>query len=524
MDWKGVHVLFCDQDPSTGSETLSLMQKCSYKVTAVKSARQVVEALNAEDSDVDIVLTDVELPQEKGFKMLKHILGRENLSHVPVVVMSERDDMAVVGKCLHLGAADYLVKPLRLNEVMNLWTHMWRRRRTLGLPDKHVALESTSFPTNPPKPDVTVDLLSGYNETGCLTPAVDAHATNDLRDCTPPQLELSLRLSLNYSAEKTPVQAVNVAPTPASPGDERVVHPSAFSMYLKSSNQQPDEQSETNVCSPSSQSSKRPRHYENRESAGRTPAMADASLDSPKDISVADENRPGDMESQICDVPRQRPMQCMTTEERIFHAGQMPSAHPQSFQPCYTYVESTPVIRQGFSAGVQEGCATAGYANPTMQSSQINVQQIPPYHHEAGMINVPSVSNMYSFYPLAHLAVPVVSFSTWPPMIPSPPPMAEGKLLQAERREAALSKFRMKRKGRCFEKKIRYASRKKLAEQRPRVRGQFVKRTLTAGLTESAAIQGGCYEEEGEADDEQGCSELDNHSSPECIAENCRDG
>lgn len=55
-----------------------------WTVTAVKSARQVVEALNAEDSDVDIVLTDVELPQEKGFKMLKHILGRENLSHVPV--------------------------------------------------------------------------------------------------------------------------------------------------------------------------------------------------------------------------------------------------------------------------------------------------------------------------------------------------------------------------------------------------------------------------------------------------------
>ncbi|XVE68999.1 hypothetical protein DITRI_Ditri09bG0114600 [Diplodiscus trichospermus] len=41
-------------------------------------------------------------------------------------------------------------------------------------------------------------------------------------------------------------------------------------------------------------------------------------------------------------------------------------------------------------------------------------------------------------------------------------------------REAALNKFRQKRKERCFEKKVRYQSRKKLAEQRPRVRGQFV--------------------------------------------------
>jgi len=42
-------------------------------------------------------------------------------------------------------------------------------------------------------------------------------------------------------------------------------------------------------------------------------------------------------------------------------------------------------------------------------------------------------------------------------------------------REAALNKFRLKRKERCFDKKVRYESRKKLAEQRPRVKGQFVR-------------------------------------------------
>ncbi|KAL6005797.1 hypothetical protein ACLOJK_006370 [Asimina triloba] len=42
-------------------------------------------------------------------------------------------------------------------------------------------------------------------------------------------------------------------------------------------------------------------------------------------------------------------------------------------------------------------------------------------------------------------------------------------------REAALTKFRLKRKDRCFEKKVRYQSRKRLAELRPRVKGQFVR-------------------------------------------------
>ncbi|XP_038988978.1 two-component response regulator-like PRR37 isoform X2 [Phoenix dactylifera] len=45
-------------------------------------------------------------------------------------------------------------------------------------------------------------------------------------------------------------------------------------------------------------------------------------------------------------------------------------------------------------------------------------------------------------------------------------------------REAALKKFRQKRKARNFGKKVRYQSRKRLAEQRPRVRGQFVRQSV----------------------------------------------
>lgn len=51
------------------------------------------------------------------------------LIHFCHSVMSAQDEVSVVVKCLRLGAADYLVKPLRTNELLNLWTHMWRRRR-----------------------------------------------------------------------------------------------------------------------------------------------------------------------------------------------------------------------------------------------------------------------------------------------------------------------------------------------------------------------------------------------------------
>jgi hypothetical protein len=59
------------------------------------------------------------------------------------------------------------------------------------------------------------------------------------------------------------------------------------------------------------------------------------------------------------------------------------------------------------------------------------------------------------------------------------------------RRAAALKKFQAKRASRCFTKKIRYTSRKQLAEARPRNRGQFVrvkKDTDEPGAEEGAAL------------------------------------
>lgn len=41
--------------------------------------------------------------------------------------MSSHDSMVLVFKCLSNGAVDFLVKPIRKNELKNLWQHVWRR-------------------------------------------------------------------------------------------------------------------------------------------------------------------------------------------------------------------------------------------------------------------------------------------------------------------------------------------------------------------------------------------------------------
>lgn len=83
------------------------------------------------------------------------------------------------------------------------------------------------------------------------------------------------------------------------------------------------------------------------------------------------------------------------------------------------------------------------------------------------------------------------------PASPAPGAVAEqdstasrAAIATANRRSAIL-RFRQKREQRSFDKKVRYVSRKRLAEARPRVRGQFVKAEVAAAyLAEQAAKQG----------------------------------
>ena len=47
-------------------------------------------------------------------------------------VMSSQSSQEAVLKAFEAGARDYLVKPIRKNEVTTLWQHLWRFSQTSG--------------------------------------------------------------------------------------------------------------------------------------------------------------------------------------------------------------------------------------------------------------------------------------------------------------------------------------------------------------------------------------------------------
>ncbi|XP_077248373.1 two-component response regulator-like protein [Tasmannia lanceolata] len=127
-----LRVLLVESDDSTRQIISALLRKCNYKVAAVADGLKAWEALKEKPHNIDLILTEVELPSMSGFSLLNMIMAHETCKNIPVIMMSSHDSISVVFKCMLRGAADFLVKPIRKNELRNLWQHVWRRHSSSG--------------------------------------------------------------------------------------------------------------------------------------------------------------------------------------------------------------------------------------------------------------------------------------------------------------------------------------------------------------------------------------------------------
>ncbi|KAG8390458.1 hypothetical protein BUALT_Bualt01G0085400 [Buddleja alternifolia] len=142
-----VRVLLVEADDSTRQIISALLRKCSYRgdfylhcnkddfnfslseaVAAVCDGLKAWEILKGGNHNIDLILTEVELPSISGYALLTLIMEHDVCKNIPVIMMSSNDSVSTVYKCMLRGAADFLVKPLRKNELRNLWQHVWRRQ------------------------------------------------------------------------------------------------------------------------------------------------------------------------------------------------------------------------------------------------------------------------------------------------------------------------------------------------------------------------------------------------------------
>ncbi len=105
-------ILIVEDDPQ---ERADLVQAIGSERYAVTTARDHSAAVDRIDEHVDLVVSDIRPGQAAGLELLR--VWQERRPEVPFVIVAEGNDVHSAVKAMKLGAADYVAKPIRKEDL-----------------------------------------------------------------------------------------------------------------------------------------------------------------------------------------------------------------------------------------------------------------------------------------------------------------------------------------------------------------------------------------------------------------------
>ena len=108
-----MRILLAEDDYSQGESLKDWLTLDGYSIDWVQDGQAAQLALDTHD--YDLLLLDRDLPKLHGDELLERL--RKNNTHIPVLLITAKDQIEDRIQGLDLGANDYLVKPFDLNEL-----------------------------------------------------------------------------------------------------------------------------------------------------------------------------------------------------------------------------------------------------------------------------------------------------------------------------------------------------------------------------------------------------------------------
>ncbi|XP_073124637.1 two-component response regulator-like APRR5 isoform X2 [Henckelia pumila] len=546
---RAIRVLLVEADDSTRQIIAALLRKCSYRVASVADGLKAWEVLKERSHNIDLILTEVKLPSISGYALLTLIMEHHLCKNIPVIMMSAQDSVSTVYKCMLRGAADFLVKPLRKNELRNLWQHVWRKQAAnsaagLGPPDEGVAQQKVEATAE--NNAISNDHSSGYMpgvqrnrestekesdaQSSCTKPELDAegadmeHVRFISQQKNGKSLSDDINIRMGPNDDKTGGAEANVDRdhvVPRGQDEKADDHNSenngirgsssteaidligAFGNYMKgdfgcyASNSSANKFDilpvldlslrRTNPSGSVNQLNHEKQRLNHSDSSAfsrykNKPLQPSDSI-SPSTCNNNQQNQEANSEKQ--------------QSNHIPVKGSAPHSEPFPHLDSFYSLEGQSSISKQF-----QNIMDQRMSNPIDQRDSDNQQSrklenldhqghIYPEHDQTGNNGFCNGNISQHYSKCSGKDGDIYLTSVVEAMSECGNEEAfnvyEGASHRSMQREAALTKFRLKRKDRCFEKKVRYESRKKLAEQRPRVKGQFVRQPLIDSQPENTS-------------------------------------
>jgi DNA-binding response OmpR family regulator len=107
-------ILVVDDEEMLRKLLFRILDKEGYNVLLASSGKEALDILCRER--VDIIVTDVKMPEMDGFELLKKV--KDRYPQTGVIVMTAFGDAYTVRDALLLGADEYITKPFKSFEIV----------------------------------------------------------------------------------------------------------------------------------------------------------------------------------------------------------------------------------------------------------------------------------------------------------------------------------------------------------------------------------------------------------------------
>ena len=117
-------VMIVDDEEMMRETVIEMLEDRAEEIVSVESGNAALEKLK-ESLHVNIIITDLKMPGMDGFALLDNIRIMD--PNIPIVVMSGYSETFSVDEAMKRGAAEYILKPFKKEEInMIVDRALWR--------------------------------------------------------------------------------------------------------------------------------------------------------------------------------------------------------------------------------------------------------------------------------------------------------------------------------------------------------------------------------------------------------------
>ena len=107
-------ILVCEDDFAIKTMISTKLKQENYSVYTVQNGREALKLM--EKQQIDLVVSDIMMPEMDGYEFVQTL--RETKHTLPILMITAKSQLESLEAAFKLGVDDYMVKPLRLEELV----------------------------------------------------------------------------------------------------------------------------------------------------------------------------------------------------------------------------------------------------------------------------------------------------------------------------------------------------------------------------------------------------------------------